>query len=85
MRVVFLDLAYAMSCCHYPCRGNQLYIKHQEGDEDFEPVEAYFFDPTEYLEEETGVTAKPDIKIVESEYSGSCMTRHFWKQDEVQT
>ncbi|OLP80861.1 putative metal chaperone YciC [Symbiodinium microadriaticum] len=30
---------------------NQLYIKHQEGDENFEPVEAYFFDPTEYLEE----------------------------------
>eukprot|EP00930_Biecheleria_cincta_P058981 TRINITY_DN44757_c0_g1_i1.p1 TRINITY_DN44757_c0_g1~~TRINITY_DN44757_c0_g1_i1.p1 ORF type:complete len:1324 (+),score=265.28 TRINITY_DN44757_c0_g1_i1:51-3974(+) len=30
---------------------NQLYIQSQEG-EDFEPVEAYFFDPTEFLEEE---------------------------------
>ena len=25
-----------------------------QSDEDFEPVEAYFFDPTEYLEEELG-------------------------------
>lgn len=33
-------------------KGNQLYIKHHSDDEDFEPVEAYFFDPTEYLEEE---------------------------------
>ncbi|CAL1131348.1 unnamed protein product [Cladocopium goreaui] len=31
---------------------NQLYIKSQSDDENFEPVEAYFFDPTEYLEEE---------------------------------
>ncbi|CAK9041514.1 unnamed protein product [Durusdinium trenchii] len=31
---------------------NQLYIKNQSDDENFEPVEAYFFDPTEYLEEE---------------------------------
>ncbi|CAJ1344615.1 unnamed protein product, partial [Effrenium voratum] len=29
---------------------NQLYMS--QSDEDFEPVEAYFFDPTEYLEEE---------------------------------
>ena len=32
--------------------GNQLYIKSQSDDENFEPVEAYFFDPTEYLEED---------------------------------
>ena len=48
-----------------PRSGNQLYIKHHEGDEDFEPVEAYFFDPTEYLEED------------ESRFqSCACMTRY---------
>merc|ERR1719162_1350923 len=30
---------------------NQVYIKSTEG-ENFEPVEAYFFDPTDFLEEE---------------------------------
>ena len=43
-------------------RGNQLYIKHQEGDENFEPVEAYFFDPTEYLEEDGVLVFLPEPK-----------------------
>ncbi|CAJ1441353.1 unnamed protein product [Effrenium voratum] len=34
---------------------NQLYMS--QSDEDFEPVEAYFFDPTEYLEEESSVSS----------------------------
>ena len=40
--------------CHWT--GNQLYIKSQSDDENFEPVEAYFFDPTEYLEEDLGAS-----------------------------
>eukprot|EP00439_Symbiodinium_sp_Y106_P015427 s8175_g2.t1 len=42
---------------------NQLYIKHQEGDENFEPVEAYFFDPTEYLEEDGELRQQLNDKI----------------------
>lgn len=41
---------------------NQLYIQSQEG-EDFEPVEAYFFDPTEFLEEELRLQLNDKITL----------------------
>jgi len=48
---------------------NQLYIEHQEGDENFEPVEAYFFDPTEYLEEELRQQLNDKITLSVKVYS----------------
>lgn len=41
---------------------NQVYIKHAEG-ENFEPVEAYFFDPTEFLEEELRLQLNDKITL----------------------
>jgi hypothetical protein len=43
---------WVLNCAPIRLTGNQLYIKSQSDDENFEPVEAYFFDPTEYLEED---------------------------------
>eukprot|EP00440_Ansanella_granifera_P049050 gb/GFBE01053142.1/.p1 GENE.gb/GFBE01053142.1/~~gb/GFBE01053142.1/.p1 ORF type:complete len:1342 (+),score=311.07 gb/GFBE01053142.1/:1-4026(+) len=41
---------------------NQVYIKSQEGD-NFEAVEAYFFDPTEFLEEELRLQLNDKIRL----------------------
>jgi len=47
---------------------NQVYRKFLEGEE-FEPIEAYFFDPTEYLEEDLRMMLNDKIKM-------SCRTYH---------
>eukprot|EP00931_Biecheleriopsis_adriatica_P061125 TRINITY_DN36743_c0_g1_i1.p1 TRINITY_DN36743_c0_g1~~TRINITY_DN36743_c0_g1_i1.p1 ORF type:complete len:1377 (-),score=272.43 TRINITY_DN36743_c0_g1_i1:56-4186(-) len=52
---------------------NQLYIKSQEGDK-FEAVEAYFFDPTEFLEEELRLLMNEKIKLSVKVYHDKVVT-----------